>query len=351
MSETIVQVTTHPFGRCGDEPRLVLERNGWTVRYNPHGRRLKAGEVAELVADAHGVVAGTEPYTREVIEAARDLRVIARVGVGIDNVDFEACRERSVTVTYTPEAPADGVAELTVAHILNLLRRVHDSDRSVREGAWNRYLGFLVREVKIGVLGVGRIGKRVIRLLQPFQPRLYGCDLEPDVEFGRQYGLTWLSRAELFQTCDLVTVHVPMNERNRHLVSYPELQSMRRGSFLVNTSRGPVVDEKALVEALSWKYLGGAALDVFETEPYEGPLTRFDNVVLTAHMGASARRSRYLMELGAAQDCARVLSGQAPLNAVPEEAVADLLTGRAEKTGEKADEESERDVERSAAAL
>ena len=212
MGKYIVQVTTHPFGLGNDEPRRVLERNNWEIRYNPWGRRIKPGEVADVVKDVHGLVAGTEHYTPEVLEQAQNLKVIARVGVGFDSIDFETCRERGIMVTYTPEAPADGVAEMTVAQIINLLRKIHDSDKSVRERAWNRYMGFLVREVKIGVLGVGRIGKRVVKLLQPFQPQLYGCDLEPDLEFGEKYGLPWLSKEELFRTCDLVTVHVPLND-------------------------------------------------------------------------------------------------------------------------------------------
>lgn len=319
MEKYIVQVTTHPFGLGNSEPRLVLERTGWEIRYNPWDRRIKPGEVAEIVRDVHGLVAGTEPYPRKVLEQAENLKMIARVGVGFDSIDFDTCRERGIVVTFTPEAPADGVAEMTVAQIINLLRKIHDSDKSVRERAWNRYMGFLVREVKIGVLGVGRIGKRVVKLLQPFQPQLYGCDLKPALEFGERYGLCWLGKKELFQTCDLVTIHVPLNANNYHLVSYDELQSMKRGSYLVNLSRGKIVDEKALVEALSWKHLGGAAIDVFETEPYEGPLTRFDTVVLTAHMGASTHHSRYLMELGAAEDCVRVLSGKTPLNPVTDD--------------------------------
>jgi D-3-phosphoglycerate dehydrogenase len=319
MSKKIIQVTTHPFGACGEKPRLVLEQQGWEVRYNPYERRLKAHEVPDLVRDAYGLVAGTEQYTQEIIESARNLKVISRVGVGLDNINFEICRKRGIVVTFTPEAPADGVAELTVAQILNLLRKTHDSDKSVREGAWNRYLGFLVSEVKIGVLGVGRIGKRVVKLLQSFRPNLYGCDLEPDIEFGKKYNLRWVTKEELFQTCNLVTIHVPLNRNNYHLVSYSELQSMPRGSYLVNLARGKIADEKPLVEALTWKHLSGAAIDVFEEEPYEGPLTRFDNVILTAHMGASTHKSRFLMELGAAEDCVRVLSGEAPTNPVTDE--------------------------------
>jgi D-3-phosphoglycerate dehydrogenase len=319
VEKYIVQVTTHPFGLDNDEPRRVLERQGWEIRYNPWGRRIKPDEVAELVKDIHGLVAGTEPYPREVLERAKNLKVIARVGVGFDGIDFKTCRERGIVVTFTPEAPADGVAEMTVAQIINLLRKIHESDKSVRERAWNRYMGFLIREVKIGVLGVGRIGKRVVKLLQPFQPQLYGCDLKPDLEFGKKYNLIWVGMQELFQTCDLVTIHVQLNDTNHHLVSYAELQNMKPGSYLVNIARGKIVDEQALVEALRWKHLAGAAIDVFADEPYEGPLTKFDNAVLTAHMGASAHHSRYLMELGAAEDCVRVLSGEEPLYPVTDD--------------------------------
>ena len=125
----IIQVTSHPFGTCGSQPVNVLVNSGNEVRYNPFGRRLKPVEVADLVRHAHGLIAGTEPYTREVLEQAEALKVISRIGVGLDNIDFDVCREREIVVTYTPEAPADAVAEMTVGNIINLARRVHESDR------------------------------------------------------------------------------------------------------------------------------------------------------------------------------------------------------------------------------
>ena len=321
----IIQVTTYPFGSSGSRPREVLECGAFDVRYNPHGRRLKASEVADLVADAHAIVAGTEPYTAEVIARARRLEVIARVGVGLDNVDLQACLDRGIEVTYTPEAPADAVAELTVGHILALLRFVHQSDRSVRERAWNRFLGYLVRERTIGILGVGRIGSRVARLLQPFQPQLVGCDTDPARAAMIDVPMRWVGMDELFATCDLVSVHVPLTDETRRLVAAPQLQAMREGSFLVNTSRGGVVDEFAVADALRSGRLAGAALDVFAVEPYEGALIEHDNVILTAHMGASAHQSRYLMELGAAEDCVRVLQGQAPRHRAVEDGSVRLV--------------------------
>ncbi len=318
MGRRIVQVTTYPFGASGPRPREVLEGTNWDIRYNTLGRRLKPAEVPDLVREAHGLVAGTEPYTKDVLTKAEDLKVISRVGVGLDNIDFEVCRERGIVVTFTPEAPADAVAEITVAQIVNLLRRVRESDQSVREGAWNRYLGRLVREAQVGILGVGRIGKRVIKLLQPFQPRLFGCDLKPDLEFSREYGFDWLTMEEMFATCDLISIHVPLNTANYHLIGRRELLNMRPGGMIVNFSRGKIVDEPAVVDALKTGHLAGAAMDVFESEPYEGPLTQFPNVVLTAHIGASAREGRFMMELQAAEDCVRVLTGETPRFAVTE---------------------------------
>lgn len=309
-------IATFPFGQCSKEPLKVLENSGFKIEYNSLGRRLKAGEVEKLVYDADGIIAGTEPYTSNVIEKCKNLKVISRVGVGLDNIDFQSCSDNNVIVTYTPEAPSDGVADLTIAQMINLFRGIQQSDRQIRSGVWHRVMGKLLSEIKIGVLGVGRIGKRVIRRLQPFGTDVYACDIVPDLEFGRQYNIRWVTKIDLFRECDLVTFHIPMNKNNYHCVGFKELSEMKEGAFVINTSRGPIIDENALVSLLLNKHLGGAALDVFIDEPYSGPLCEMDNVVLTAHIGASAKQSRYLMELGAATDCVKVLQGKVPDNPV-----------------------------------
>lgn len=316
-----ILIATFPFGETGREPLSHLEATGWDLIRNPYGRRLKTGEVGKHLEGVDGVIAGTEPYTRETLAGADTLKVIARVGIGLDSVDLAYCRERGIRVTYTPEAPSDGVAELTVANMLNLLRQIQASDRSVREGAWNRLMGRLLREVTVGVIGVGRIGSRVIRLLEPFGVRILATDTNPAAHGVPMPNVEWVAPDDLLRRSDLITVHIPLNDRNRHFIGRDRIARMRTGTMLINTSRGAVVDEAALTDALLQKHLGGAALDVFETEPYEGPLTKMDNVVLTAHIGASARASRYLMELGAAEDCVRVLSGERPQH----DAIADEL--------------------------
>lgn len=305
-----VLIVTSPFGKTGRKPLDLLEQTGWELIHNPFGRRLKAGEVKELLKGMDAVIAGTEPYDAETLAEADKLQVISRVGIGLDSVDLGYCREHGIKVTYTPDAPSDGVAELTLGNIINLLRHIHASDQSVRQGAWNRLMGKLVREVTIGVIGVGRIGGRIINLLQPLQPTILANDTDPNV-CGRELpNVTWCDIERLLADSDLITIHIPMNEQNRHFIDRAKIAKMRTGAMLINAARGPIVDEQALTDALLQRHLGGAALDVFETEPYEGPMTQLDNVVFTAHMGSSAWESRFKMELGAAEDCIRVLKGE-----------------------------------------
>jgi len=277
---------------------------------------LSDDDVKNLSRDCHFLVAGTELYDREVIESCNNLEAICRVGIGLDSVDLEACKDNNVIVTYTPEAPSDSVAELVLAQIINLLRQIHKSNADVQKGRWIRQMGLLVSELKIGILGVGRIGGRVAKLLQPFSPQLYACDLEPNLELGEKCEIQWVSIDELFRICNLVTVHVPLNESNYHLVNKEKLNLMQKESYLINTSRGKVCDERDIINALDNNILMSAALDVYETEPYSGPLIGRDDVILTAHMASSSRQGRFLMEIGAAEDCVRIITGKKPYNRV-----------------------------------
>lgn len=306
-------IATSPFGKVNIEPMKILESTGWELIFNPYGRRLKAGEVGELIKDVDAVIAGTEPYTEEILKNSK-VQVISRVGIGLDNVPLQFCKNSGIKVTYTPDAPSQAVAELTLANIINLNRQVLTSDHSVREGAWNRYIGFLLEEVTIGIIGIGRIGKILTRLLQPFNSKILACDIKPDFEFGKKFNLIWLDKDNILKQSDIVTLHIPSNDNNYHFIDRKALAVFKTGSYLINTSRGSIVDEKALLDALLQKHIGGAALDVFEKEPYEGDFCQMDNVILTAHMGASANKSRFLMELGAVEDCINVLLNNPPKN-------------------------------------
>jgi D-3-phosphoglycerate dehydrogenase len=320
-----ILIATYPFAETGKKPLELLEQTGWELKFNPFGRRLKVGDIEEIIEDVDAIIAGTEPYPEEILRRS-NVKVISRVGIGLDNVPLKACLEMGMKVTYTPDAPTQGVAELTVGNIINLARHVLPSDRSVREGAWNRIMGVLLSDITIGIIGVGRIGKIVIDLLQPFKPNLLVCDTTPDVEFGEKYNLNWCSREEVFEKSDIVSLHIPGSSANVDYLDRQTISLMKTGSSIINTSRGVIVDEKALYDALIQKHLSGAALDVFKAEPYEGPLSKLDNVIFTAHMAASAKGSRYLMELGAVEDCIRVLNGEEPENDAITEENLSLMT-------------------------
>jgi len=312
----LIAVNTYPFGECGDKPLNLLRQSNRSLWFNKT-ERMRPEAVLDASRHASGIIAGTEPYTREILEQCESLRVLARVGVGFDSVDLAACRELGITATYTPDAPSLGVAELTIGLMLDLLRGITRSHIDVSDGLWNRGIGTLVGENAIGVLGVGRIGKHVVRLLSQFHPAaILGCDVAPDYTFGGEYGVEWVGRKELFRRADLVTIHVPLNSSTVGLVGISELSHMNCG-LLVNTARGPIVDEHDLLYALDQGLLKGYASDVFTQEPYTGPLIGRKDVILTAHIAASARRTRFLMELGAAEDCLAVLNGGQPRNPIP----------------------------------
>lgn len=313
MDKFKILITTYPFGECDKKPLQLVESSGSLVTNNPLKRRLKSSEIPELIKDYDIIIAGTEQYSIEALENSK-VKAICRVGIGLDNVPLNYCKAKGITVTYTPDAPSQGVAELTVANILNLSRMILKSDRSVREGVWNRYLGYLLEEMTIGLVGLGRIGSRVAKLLQPFNAKILATEIIDKSELATQLNITIVDKTTLFRQSDLISLHIPSNKANFQYLNREYLSLMKTGSYLINTSRGPVVDEDALYDALIQGHLAGAALDVFSNEPYEGKLTKLENLIFTAHMGASANKSRYLMELGAADDCLNFIFNRALSN-------------------------------------
>lgn len=287
---TKIAISTSSF----DLARLPARLAACDIVTNPHGRRLTSDEVAVLLdSDVVGLIAGTEPLTEEVLRGAPKLRAIARVGTGLDSVDVQAAIRHGIEVIATPDAPVDAVAELTVGMILDVLRGITRADRMIREGEWPRIQGSLLRMRTVGVVGAGRIGQEVARLLVGLGARVLVHDpVVDDVPEGSK----WVGRDELITMSDVVTLHLPLTDATRYIIDERRLSLMRTGSILVNVARGGLVDEAALVASLASGHLAAAALDTFEDEPYEGPLTEMPQVVLTSHLGSSAVETRERME-------------------------------------------------------
>ena len=290
-----ILTTTSSFGARENETVTRLEGAGHTLLFSPLGRRLTEDDALALFAehDPVGVVAGVEPLTERVMAAAPSLKAIARCGTGLDSVDLDAAKRRHIAVSNTPGAPALAVAELAVGHILNALRRIAEADRLIRAGRWTALSGGLLGARTAGIVGFGHIGRRVAELLAPFGARLLAADPFAEAKAAANKGVDIVSLETLLAEADVVTLHAaPGSVR----LGAGEIARMKPGAILVNTARGDLVDEGALLAALEAGRLGGAALDVFGEEPYSGPLAGRDDVTLTAHMGSYAAESRALQE-------------------------------------------------------
>ncbi|MCC7162034.1 MAG: phosphoglycerate dehydrogenase [Anaerolineae bacterium] len=297
-----ILISTSSFGTTDRAALDLLEEAGLVVRLNPHGRKLKADESIALLENVTGLIAGTETLDRTVLERAPKLRVISRVGTGIDNIDLDAARELGIAVFNTPDAVVDAVAELTLAGMLNLLRHVGQTDRAIRRGVWEKRMGALLRGKTVGIVGLGRVGKQVARLLEPFDVNVIAFDVVWDEVFANEFGVRYVGLDELVGGADLITLHLTYSAEVRHLLNRERLERCKKGALIVNCARGGLVDEGALLELLRAGHLGGAYLDAFEQEPYGGALCELENVVLTAHMGSYAAECRAEMELEAARN-------------------------------------------------
>ena len=294
-----VLITTSSFSLGNFAQAKSLHDAGISIEVNPHGRRLSEDEVAELVAtDVIAILAGLEPLTDRVLSNAKSLRVIARCGTGLDSVDLQAASRLGIDVFNTPDAPTQAVAELTIAHMLNSLRHISTTDSNMRSGKWTPTMGSLLATKTVGLIGVGRIGSAVAKLAQAFGARVIGFD--PVVNSHNSVEL--LSLDEVLNQSDIVSLHVPINDQTHHIVNASAISRMKPGSIVVNVSRGGLIDESALHDALKSQHLSGAALDCFEDEPYSGPLLQLPGVHVTAHMGSYARETRDLMEVEASSN-------------------------------------------------
>ena len=291
-----VLITTSSFSLGNFAQAKSLHDAGISIEVNPYRRRLSEDEVAELVAtDVIAILAGLEPLTDRVLSNAKSLRVIARCGTGLDSVDLQAASRLGIDVFNTPDAPTQAVAELTIAHMLNSLRHISTTDSNMRSGKWTPTMGSLLATKTVGLIGVGRIGSAVANLAQAFGARVIGFD--PVVSSHNSVEL--LSLDEVLNQADIVSLHVPINDQTHHILNASAISRMKPGSIVVNVSRGGLIDESALHDALKSQHLSGAALDCFEDEPYSGPLLQLPGVHVTAHMGSYARETRDLMEVEA----------------------------------------------------
>jgi D-3-phosphoglycerate dehydrogenase len=311
-------VTPTSYGK--NDPRLKTELEALVgeVIYNPTGKPLKSPEVAQLLPGIDGYIAGVDAVDRTALEHADRLKVISRYGVGVDSVDLEAAAERGIVVTNTPGVNSVSVAELTVGLLLSLARQIPEGASALRLGNYPRLAGVCLEGKTVGIVGLGAIGKELARRLSGFDCRLVAYDPIPDRAFAEVNGVELLTLDELLGLSDFVSLHLPLLPETQGLVNRDFLARMKRGAFLLNTARGEIVEEGALLEALQSGHLRGAALDVFAPEPPspDNPLLALKQVIATPHLGSQTDSATNRMGWMALQACLTVLRGETPAHRV-----------------------------------
>ncbi|WP_048146653.1 D-2-hydroxyacid dehydrogenase [Pyrococcus abyssi] len=289
----------------------ILKDAGLEVIYEEYPEE---DRLVELVKDVEAIIVRSKPkVTRKVIESAPKLKVIARAGVGLDNIDVEAAKERGIEVVNAPAASSRSVAELAVALMFAVARKIAFADRKMREGVWakKQAMGIELEGKTLGIIGFGRIGYQVAKIARALGMNLLLYDPYPNEERAKEVGGKFVDLETLLRESDIVTIHVPLLESTYHLINEERLKLMKKSAILINTSRGAVVDTNALVKALEEGWIAGAGLDVYEEEPLpkDHPLTKFDNVVLTPHIGASTVEAQERAGVEVAEKVVKILKG------------------------------------------
>jgi len=280
----------------------VLKDKGVYVGLNKKGRKLTSKEVIDILQDYDGVIAGTELYTKEILRQIPNIKVISRLGVGMDNIDLEFAKLMDIKVYKSKTTPALSVVELTLGLILDLLRKINQQNNQLKTGVWNKQMGELLTNKTLGVVGMGNIGKQLVKILKGFNLNIIAHDLNQDEPFAKEYNIQYTELDLLLQKSDIISIHLNLTDETNRLFDYNTFKKMKKNAILINASRGEIINEADLIKALDEKLIRGVGLDVFEYEPYNGPLVNYDNVILTPHIGAYAKEIRMKMELEAAEN-------------------------------------------------
>jgi len=288
MSSPHIKATSPSFSK---NPVLQAEiaRRPYRVTLNLEGRRLEGAALAEYLADADGAVIGLEQMTEDVLKCCPKLRIIAKYGVGLDNLNHEACRQNNIAIGWTAGVNRRSVSEMTLGFMLTLAHNVPVTNHLLKQGTWNKEGGIQLSGRTVGIIGLGNIGRDLVGLLRPFGCNILGNDIVDMKEFAQKESVTLATKEEIFKTADFVTIHTPWTKETHHLINEHTLKLFHTDAFLINTSRGKIVDQTALKQALQTRKLGGAALDVYEEEPPpDSEFLRLPSLICTPHISGNS---------------------------------------------------------------
>ena len=303
----LIKVTSPSFS---NNPLLVNELKRLPIRVvlNTAGKRLKGHSLLDFLADADGAIIGLESVNVGLLDNCTNLKIISKFGVGLDNIDLDACRVRGVAIGWTPGVNKRSVSEVVMGQMIGLSRNLFTHSALLRAGNWKKDGGRLFSEKTVGIIGLGYIGRDLVKLLQPFGCKLLGDDIQDRSVFACKHGVKLVSKEEIFYKSDIVSIHVPLTPDTRQLVNSRTLELMQDEAFLINTSRGPVVDQSALKKALINNSIAGAAIDVFEEEPpSDMNFLRLPNLIPTPHISGNAHEAVLAMGRSSIKELERII--------------------------------------------
>lgn len=313
-----VLTLSRSFGKFVPVGKEILQKNGYRLIFPPEDLNLHDEKsVSDLIKESNfdAVIAGATKVTPMIIDACKMLRIISKHGVGVDNIDVNYATQKNVVVTYSPNSNIESVAELTVGLILNLSRKISESCLSLKSGKWEVLLGQEVLGKTIGIIGTGKIGKAVIKKLGCFSVKIFANDIFKDQEIENLKYVKYADINDIFSNSDYISLHLPLNKSTYKLVGEDKLNLMKPSAYLINTSRGAIIDEEALYGVLASKRIAGAALDVWESEPptlMSKKLVKLDNVLATPHIGAYTREALYCTGFECASAIVDFFNGKKP---------------------------------------
>jgi len=308
-----ILITPRSFGKTSNVPFEMLKKYDYEIIRNESGKPYEESELINIIKDIDGIIVGLDKITSNVLKNAKKLKVITKYGVGMDNIDIEEAEKLGIKITFTPGANKESVADLAFSLMLCLSRNVIKLDNIVRSNKWEKIVGYEVYGKTLGIVGTGSIGKSVAKRATGFDMKILAYDKYPDYDFADKIGMKYVDKKTLLEESDFITLHIPLSDETYHFIDEEEFNIMKNTAYIINTSRGGIINENALYNALKNKKIAGAALDAFEEEPpLNSKLFELDNVILSPHCGASTKEATDRMGIMAVEGLISVLEGMEP---------------------------------------
>lgn len=270
------------------------------AKLNLEGKRFGKKELLEYIKDADAIIVGLEPIDEEVLSQCKHLKIVSKYGVGLNNIDLDACKKRNIAIGWTGGVNKLSVAEMTLGFMLMMSRNLFITSNELKNGIWNKSGGFQLSEKKIGIIGVGHIGKEVIRLLKSFNCEIYVNDIIEQTDYYKSVGVVEVSKEVIYKESDFITIHTPLDHSTMNLIGEKEFKQMKSTSYIINSARGGIIDEVALKNALINNQIAGAGIDTYiEEPPTDKELLNLPNLICTPHIGGNSKEAVLAMGMSA----------------------------------------------------